>query len=160
MRWQTTVAVSVLVGLGSGIVCAKEYEAYRATTSVAALTGALPPVATRLSSTSTNAKSARPAQASDPVLDLLASNPYEGQLEAYRRALDVDSDSPLLDNPYADAMVFVNPYENTVGIANPYVDALRESEMRVQANLAANPYTERLRHDTNVNLDNPYSHYR
>lgn len=157
MDWRAALAISVLVGLGSGVVCAKEYGARHSATSVAAFptttdtavpvgVAAFPDVAPR---------GKAPA---DPARELLASNPYEAQLAPYRAALNLDGEHPLLEDPYEDARRFANPYENTVGLANPYVDALRESELRRQARLD-NPYTKQLRDDA-VNLDNPYTHRR
>ena len=156
MDWRAAIAVSVLVGLGSGVVCAKEFGARRAAApdvATATATDAKPlPVG---AATFPDVASARRGRPADP---LLASNPYEALLAPYRAALDIDGEHPLLEDPYEETRRFVNPYENTVGVANPYVDALRESEMRRQARLD-NPYTKQLREDF-VNLENPYSRRR
>ena len=159
MDWRAALAVSVLVGLGSGVVFAKEFGGRRMANSVAALPDATnaesPPVGVAAFPDVTPARHGAPG---DPALALLESNPYEAQLAPYRTALNVDGDHPLLEEPYEDAKRFANPYENTVGIANPYVDALRESEMGKQARLQ-NPYTKQLREDF-VNLENPYTRRR
>ncbi len=160
MDWRVTVAASVLVGLGSGVVFAKEIDALRATTSVAAVPAATS-AATTTRASSASFPDVAPARhrPSDPALELLASNPYEAQLAGYRTALNLDGDHPLLEDPYAETMLFTTPYERTVGIANPYVDAIRKVDGREQARLD-NPYTERLRAGASVNLDNPYSRRR
>lgn len=90
----------------------------------------------------------------DPALELLASNPYEHQLDAYRAALDLDGEHPLLDDPYSEARLLANPYENWVGLANPYVDAIRNVDGQVQARLD-NPDNERLRAAKDVSLEKP-----
>lgn len=157
MDWRATVAASVLVGLGSGVVFAKEVDALRATTSVAASSNGVSAATTTHSSSASfpDVAPARRAPA-DPALELLASNPYAAQLAGYKTALNLDGEHPLLEDPYAETMLFTNPYERTVGIANPYVDAIRKVDGREQARLD-NPYTERLHAAASVNLDNPYS---
>ena len=160
MRWQATTSVCVLVGLasGAGAVWAKEYRTSRLTTSVAKF----PTTATSDEPTgSGSARDAAPGRRNgpaDPALELLASNPYERQLEGYKTALNLYGESPLLDDPYSDTLRLTNPYENGLGMANPYVDALRDSEVKRQASLN-NPYTAQLR-DESVNLENPYARRR
>lgn len=158
MDWRAALAISVLVGLGSGVVCAKEYGARHSATPVAAFPTTTDTGVPVGAATFPDVAPARGKAPADPARELLASNPYEAQLAPYRAALNVDGDHPLLEDPYEDTRRFVNPYENTVGIANPYVDALRESEMRRQARLE-NPYSKQLREDA-VNLENPYTRRR
>jgi hypothetical protein len=160
MDWRAAIAASVLVGLGSGVVCAKEFGARLAAVPTA---GAFPDVADAKplpvgAAAFPDVGPARRGGAGDPAKELLASNPYESQLAPYRAALNIDGVTPLLEDPYEDARRFANPYENTVGIANPYVDSLRESEMRKQARLD-NPYTKQLREDFET-LENPYTRRR
>jgi hypothetical protein len=159
MDWRAALAVSVLVGLGSGVVCAKEFGVRQFAAPVAAVptvTGAEPlPVGV---SAFPDDKAGGRTAAHDPALELLASNPYESRLAPYRAALDIDGEHPLLEDPYEDTRRFVNPYENTVGIANPYVDTLRDRAIGRQARLD-NPYTKQLREDF-VNLENPYARHR
>jgi hypothetical protein len=159
MDWRAALAVSVLVGLGSGVVCAKEFGVRQFAAPVAAVptdTGAEPlPVG---AAAFPEDKAGGRTTARDPATELLASNPYEARLAPYRTALDIDGDHPLLEDPYEDAKRFVNPYENSVGIANPYVDALRNRALARQARLD-NPYTKQLREDF-VNLENPYVRQR
>jgi|SRR5437773_1208649 hypothetical protein len=160
MRWQATTAVCVLVGLasGAGAVFAKEYRGSFLTTSVARLPDASP------SEQATGAGSARDAAQGrrngpvDPAFELLASNPYERQLESYKTALNLYGESPLLEDPYSDTLRFSNPYENGLGTANPYVDALRDSEAKRRPSLD-NPYTAQLRAEA-ANLENPYTRRR
>jgi hypothetical protein len=159
MDWRVATAVSVLVGLGSGVVCAKEFGARLPATPVGAHPGASDTMPMPVGVAAfPDVSEARHGMPRDPTSELLAANPYEAQLAPYRSALDIDGEHPLLEDPYEDTKRFVNPYENSVGIANPYVDALRESEMRRQARLD-NPYTKQLR-DNAVNLENPYSRGR
>lgn len=159
MDWRAALAVSVLVGLGSGVVCAKEFGVRQFATPVAAVptaTGA-DPMPVGGASFPDVAQRARTG-ATDPALELLATNPYEARLAPYKAALDIDGDHPLLEDPYEDTKRFVNPYENSVGIANPYVDTLRDRAIGRQARLD-NPYTKQLREDF-VNLENPYARRR
>ncbi len=159
MDWRAALAVTVVVGFASGVVCAKEFGSGRFAAPLAAVPNAIAPrtVPVGAASFPDVAFAARGA-ARDPASDLLASNPYEAELAPYRTALNVEGDHPLLEDPYEDARRFANPYENTVGVANPYVDALRESEMRKQARLE-NPYTTQLRDEAAL-LQNPYARRR
>jgi hypothetical protein len=159
MDWRAALAVSVLVGLGSGVVCAKEFGVRQFAAPLAAVPTSTDaePIPVGAATFPDMAQRGR-AGAADPALDLLATNPYEARLAPYRTALDVDGDHPLLEDPYEDTKRFVNPYENSVGIANPYVDALRDRAIGRQARLD-NPYTKQLREDF-VNLDNPYTRRR
>lgn len=153
----TAITIGALVGLVSGLVCAKGYTAFRPAESDPAR--ATSPEKTGVSLDSIPVDPPEGAARRDPALELLASNPYEAQLKDYRSALDVDGEHPLLEDPYEDAKRFANPYENSVGIANPYVDAQRESEMRLSARLV-NPYTKQLRESVALNLENPYARRR
>lgn len=159
MDWRISVSAAVLVGLGSGVVCAKEYRAFREAIPAPAAPAVGQPVQAANVASFPDVQPAHGAKPTDPAFELLASNPYEAQLDAYRSALTLHGENPLLEDPYSDAMRFANPYEHGVGIANPYVDALRESELRRQASLE-NPYTKRLRGAADVNLENPYSRRR
>jgi hypothetical protein len=157
MDWRAAIAASIVVGFASGVVCAKEFGSRKLGAPMALfpdVTETQPsPVGV---ATFPDVKPARQTTIPrDPIIELLASNPYEAQLAPYRAALAIAGDHPLLEDPYEDARRFANPYENTVGIANPYVDALRESEFAKQARLE-NPYSKQLRDDF-VNLDNPYA---
>jgi len=160
MDWRATVAVSVVVGLGTGVAFAKEYDALRATTKVAVSANGASAAATIRTNEASFPDVARARRGpADPAFELLASNPYEAVLAGYKTALNLDGEHPFLEDPYSETMLFTNPYERSLGIANPYVDAIRKVDGREQARLD-NPYTERLRDAASVNLDNPYSRRR
>jgi hypothetical protein len=147
MDWRAAVAVGMLIGMGSGVVFAKEYQALRATASVATSAPAAPTPATGPLPVGTasfpNVGVAPPPGPNDPAMELLAQNPYTARLNGYKAALTVDGEHPLLEDPYTETMRFTNPYENTVGVANPYVDALREAQQ--QAKLEKPPSRSRRR---------------
>lgn len=153
MGWSASSSIIVALASLALPVLAEESWAPSSptTTKVAApVTDAPPPTTTAVAAFPDIAPE-RAAQPVDPALELLASDPYEAQLQARKIAANLYGEDPELDDPYAEQRRLANPYTDRLRARRPVADSTRLENPYSASLTLENPYSDSLR------MENPYS---